>query len=169
MIVFGLYEEEEGNQHGIGDIEQKVIDKYEVYEILDHMNQSQLKHKVVGIQRLGGKAEGKIRPIRVEFYSAYDRETACKSAHHLKNSNKFKNTVGISRDKIREDRERERSKYLEKRRRNNEINATASASAQGTINEEQINALLSETRAVTSTADRGDTAHPREAETETSP
>ena len=169
MIVFGLEEVEEDNTYSIGPMEQKVIDRYTLGEILKDMNQSQLIYRVAAIQRLGGKAVGKIRPLRVEFHSALDRETACRNAHHLKNSDRFRHTASISRDKIREDRELDRAKYQEEKRRKNESNASESQMVQPTTSNEQISAMLSGARAETNTTVGQDTAHPHEAEAETLP
>ena len=120
MIVFGIKEEDEEGM--IGDTEQRVVDRYNIEEILKDMNQSQLINKIVSLQRIGGKTDEKIRPIRVEFQSAMDRETACRNAYQLKNSDRFRYTASIRRDKIREDRELERAQYLENKRRKNTIN-----------------------------------------------
>ena len=63
-------------------------------------------------ERLVVKSDGRIRPIRVEFDSVMARETACRNARELRDSVPYRNKISISRDKIREDRERDRAKYL---------------------------------------------------------
>ena len=109
MIVFGVKEEE---YEGIEEMEQKVVDRYTVNTILEDMKQKNLSSRVVSTQRLGSKNEGRIRPIRVEFDSVMSRETACRNARELIHSERYRNMVSISRDKTREDRERDRVKYL---------------------------------------------------------
>ena len=130
--------------------------------------------------REGRKSEGKIRPIRVEFQSATDRETACRNVYQLKDSDRFRYTASISRDKIREDREQERAKYHEMKRRNNTINgpgqpgnqvevgseATTTTSARDA---ENISALLTDLRPGTSTTVGVDTTDPHMEGTEHTP
>ena len=94
MIIFGISEEEEEGMI----YNQRLIDENTIGQILEDINQSQLKHKIVNLQRLGEKTAAKKRPIRVEFMSAIDRETACRNAHHLKHSDRFRYNTSISRD-----------------------------------------------------------------------
>ena len=172
MIVFGIEEEREDNQHGIGEMEQKVIDKYTIGEILEDMNQKQLIRQVISTQRIGGKTEGKTRPIRVEFKSVMDRETACRSARNLKYSDKFRNIASISRDRIREDRDRARVQYLANKR-TTPVNLTGdqaeSNAATPQVSGAQIDDLLTESRLeASSTAGEG-TTYPQGGEGESSP
>ena len=172
MIVFGIEEEREDNQYGIGEMEQKVIDRYTIGEILEDMNQKQLIRQVISTQRIGGKTEGKTRPIRVEFKSVMDRETACRSARNLKYSDKFRNIASISRDRIREDRDRARVQYLANKR-TTPVNLTGdqaeSKAATPQVSGAQIDDLLTESRLeASSTAGEG-TTYPQGGEGESSP
>ena len=78
----------------------------------EHIAPEMAMKRVITTQRLGSKSEGRIRPIRVEFDSVMSRETACRNARELRHSERYRNMVYISRDKTREDRERDRVKYL---------------------------------------------------------
>ena len=53
--------------------------------------------------------------LRVEFRTVNDREDACRNAFRLKDSFRFRHMISLSRDKIREDRERDRAIYLAKK------------------------------------------------------
>ena len=170
MIVFGIREEDEEEMI----IQQRVIDENTIKEILEDINQSELKQKLVNIQRLGWKTIGKIRPMRVEFQSATDRETACRNAHHLKDSDRYSKTASISRDKIREDRERDRAQYLENKRIKNtnnglEASADTSLGVETAVTAEQINALVTGTRARTSTTIGEDMENPHMVEERAQP
>ena len=186
IIVFGIEEEMEDNQHGIGEMEQKVIDKYTIGEILEDMNQRQLLRQVIGTQRIGEKTEGKKRPIRVEFKSVMDRETACRNARNLKYSDKFRNIASISRDRIREDRERARDQYLANKRnriannglgqsgnRITPVNLTGdqaeSRAATPQVIGAHINELLTESRSEASSTVGEGTTYPLGGEGENSP
>ena len=111
MIVFGI-KEEDFDFEGANEMDQKTVDRYTIGLILEDMKQKDLINRVVSYQRLGSKTEGRIRPIRVEFDSVMSRDTACRNARELRNSERFKNVASIARDKTREDRERDRAAYL---------------------------------------------------------
>ena len=109
MIVFGIKEED---FEGANEMDQKTVDRYTIGQILEDMKQKDLINRVVSYQRLGSKTDGCIRPIRVEFDSVMSRDTACRNARELRNSERYKNVASIARDKTREDRERDRAAYL---------------------------------------------------------
>ena len=160
-------------------MEQRIIDRQEINNIFEDMKQNELKNKVIGMQRLGNKVEGRKRPIRVEFQTAWDRETACRNARELKNSIRFKNIASICRDKIKIDRERDRAQYLERKRTQNTTNDTGHESrpintnrtevntgetgirSETGVTEEQIGRLLIDSRDGITPIANGDLLHPQ--------
>ena len=137
MIVFGADEEEIDEELNIGELEISIIDRLTVDEILKDMKVEYLNSRIANTQRLGARAEGRKRPIRVQFHTVQDRENACRNAYNLKDSHRFKHEISITRDKIREDRERDRDIYLAKKlARQNTItgaNATPLNSTRNTV------------------------------------
>ena len=127
MIVFGADEEEIDEELNIGELEISIIDRLTVDEILKDMKVEYLNSRIANTQRLGARAEGRKRPIRVQFHTVQDRENACRNAYNLKDSHRFKHEISITRDKIREDRERDRDIYLAKKLARQTVDTGANA------------------------------------------
>ena len=83
MIVFGADEEEIDEELNIGELEISIIDRLTVDEILKDMKVEYLNSRIANTQRLGARAEGRKRPIRVQFHTVQDREDACRNAYNL--------------------------------------------------------------------------------------
>ena len=89
------------------------------YIVSDTEGHERLDNKVKGVIRLGRRQEGKCRPIRVQFVGQMYRDIAVKLSFHIRyhhDNEVFKRTV-ISKDLCREDRERAKQKYIEKKQR----------------------------------------------------
>ena len=116
IILFNL---EETNEEGINEIAQKHIDEHEVGIILDYIQDQgmNLRSNVVEMTRLGWKSEGKIRPLKVRFESQYHREVAVWNGFRIKYINDYEHLkkVKISRDLIRDDRDKAKIEYEKKK------------------------------------------------------
>ena len=76
-----------------------------------------LDDKVLGVVRIGRKVDGRHRPIRVQFRDEFFRNAAVKYSFRIRYLRKyeiFKNAV-MCRDLCREDRERSKRKYEERK------------------------------------------------------
>ncbi|CAL4072879.1 unnamed protein product, partial [Meganyctiphanes norvegica] len=107
LIIFRLRECEENSN------DQDIIDRADVGNILNEIEQGDLIYKIKDIVRLGKKDGGKIRPLKVVFLSSTDRETVVTNAYKLKGNVHYR--VSLCRDLIREDREIEKAIYLRKK------------------------------------------------------
>ena len=76
-----------------------------------------LRSNVVEMTRLGWKSEGKIRPLKVRFESQYHREVAVWNGFRIKYINDYEHLkkVKISRDLIRDDRDKAKIEYEKKK------------------------------------------------------
>ena len=86
---------------------------------IDETENDLLDEKVKGVVRLGKRQEGKCRPIRVQFVGQMYRDIAVRKSFHIRyhHANEILRKVIISKDLCREDRERAKQKYLDKKQR----------------------------------------------------
>ena len=70
-----------------------------------------LQQQVVEVTRLGRKSEGKIRPVRVRFTSQFYRDVAVTNGFVIKYMDGSLNKAKIIKDLIRDDREKAKMEY----------------------------------------------------------
>ena len=79
----------------------------------------QLDDKIIRVIRLGRRQEGKCRPIRVQFVGQMYRDIAVRQSFRIRyhHANELLSKTIMSKDLCREDRERAKRKYIEKKQR----------------------------------------------------
>ena len=118
-MLFNLPENERTGE------DQRYNDWINVKAILDEIMDEEvdgitLDDKVLGVVRIGRKVDGKHRPIRVKFRDEFYRNAAVKYSFRIRylrineNCEIFRNAI-MCRDLCREDRERSKRKYEERK------------------------------------------------------
>ena len=111
-IIFGLEETQ-----GVTSIEQHFIDEQEITTVLQYIDDedASLDRRVVEVTRLGRKIENKVRPVKVRFTSSYYRDMAVRNGFKIKYIDSHLDKTKISKDLIREDREKAKMEYERKK------------------------------------------------------
>ena len=128
--MFRIEEESEDRE------QQRDIDRFHIQKILSDLNLEHLQHDYVHCTRLGRKEVTKIRPIRFQFRNNWVRERIVNKAWMLKFSlvycgAKFPQGVSLARDLTKDDREKEKARYLNKRQQNSATGISVSRAIPG--------------------------------------
>ena len=96
-----------------------------------------MENKIKGVVRLGRIQEGKHRPVRVQFVGQMYRDIAVRLSFRIRyhNNDIISKTI-MSKDLCREDRERAKQKYMEKKQRREAERERASSTAADERNRE---------------------------------
>ena len=92
-------------------------DLADVMYMMSYIGDDELANSVLDVTRHGGKTEGKVRPIRVQFRGQLYRDVAVRNGFQARymNEEEYLKKAVICKDLCREDRERSKRKYEQKK------------------------------------------------------
>lgn len=114
-----MYNVKESKQDGeMGENEDKLIAFNVFHDVDSNLKPAQLEESVVEVVRLGKKSEkpSKPRPMKIVFKNMDMKQRIQRKAKNLKKSESY-NTVGISADKTRQEREQDKVLVAERNKR----------------------------------------------------